>query len=75
MKKRMNKKMRVKLEKYQDNAEYYGFRIDQRHLGVVRCPVCKLPLVSGFTDLTGDYYVCKSCAKVVPVNSKKANEG
>ena len=62
MSRRLNKILKKNRELVKDPA----FQAEAERLGFPKCPKCKAPLLAGYGDSTGNYYICLSCGHSAP---------
>lgn len=64
----MPKKIKKFIGKAGHKLDCPNFGLQAKELGIPSCSMCGAPLLAGFGDSTGDYYLCLDCGAIVPVN-------
>jgi len=70
----MLKKIKKILKKNMKLVRDPDFQAKADRLGIPKCPKCNAPLLSGFGDSSGDYYLCLSCGAVIPIDFEEYEE-
>lgn len=70
----MTKKIKKILKKNMKLGRDPDFQAKADHLEIPKCPECNAPLLAGFGNSSGDYFLCLNCGAEIPLNFEDSKE-